>query len=73
MLETRQIGSLEVSVIGLGCNNFGKRLDPAATSAEVHAALDAGINFFDTADIYGETHSEELLGRAPKCARPPSV
>lgn len=64
MLETRQIGSLHVSVIGLGCNNFGKRLDQAATTAVVHAALDAGINFFDTADVYGGTLSEELLGRA---------
>src|SRR5581483_5039711 len=62
--ETRRIGSLEVSVIGLGCNNFGKRLDAAATARVVHAALDAGITFFDTADTYGHTRSEEFLGRA---------
>src|SRR5207253_6411709 len=43
---------------------FGWRLDAAQTSEVVHAALDAGINFFDTADIYGRTHSEEFLGRA---------
>jgi aryl-alcohol dehydrogenase-like predicted oxidoreductase len=63
-LETRRIGSLEVSLVGLGCNNFGWRID-AKTSAEVvDAALDAGINFFDTADIYGEGRSEEFLGKA---------
>lgn len=64
MPQTRAVGSLQVSLVGLGCNNFGKRLDQAGTSAVVHAALDAGINFFDTADVYGETRSEELLGRA---------
>jgi aryl-alcohol dehydrogenase-like predicted oxidoreductase len=63
-LETRRIGSLEVSVVGLGCNNFGVRLDANRTTAVVGAALDAGINFFDTADIYGGTRSEELLGQA---------
>jgi aryl-alcohol dehydrogenase-like predicted oxidoreductase len=63
-METRRIGSLNVSVVGLGCNNFGTRLDADRTAAVVHAALDAGINFFDTADIYGRTRSEEFLGRA---------
>ncbi|HET6675850.1 MAG TPA: aldo/keto reductase [Nitrospiraceae bacterium] len=63
-METRRIGSLTVSVVGLGCNNFGKRLDEGSTAAVVLAALDAGITFFDTADIYGETKSEEFLGRA---------
>src|SRR5438552_2225536 len=63
-VETRKIGSLEVSVVGLGGNNFGGRLDLEATRAVVDAALDAGINFFDTADIYGGTKSEEFLGRA---------
>ena len=63
-METRRIGSLEVSVVGLGCNNFGGRLDAAATASVVDAALDAGINFFDTADIYGGTKSEEYLGQA---------
>lgn len=52
-------------MVGLGCNNFGGRLDEAGTGSVVHAALDAGINFFDTADIYGGGgRSEELLGRA---------
>src|SRR5438552_11719661 len=63
-VETRKIGSLEVSVVGLGGNNFGGRLDLEATRAVVDAALDAEINFFDTADIYGGTKSEEFLGRA---------
>ncbi len=63
-METRRIGSLEVSVVGLGCNNFGWRIDYGAHGAVVDAALDAGIKFFDTADIYGGTKSEEFLGRA---------
>jgi aryl-alcohol dehydrogenase-like predicted oxidoreductase len=63
-MEERRIGSLRVSVLGLGCNNFGRRLDYESTVPVVEAALAAGINFFDTADIYGEGRSEELLGRA---------
>jgi aryl-alcohol dehydrogenase-like predicted oxidoreductase len=63
-MEKRRIGSLQVSVVGLGCNNFGWRLDADATASVVHAALDSGVNFFDTADIYGGTRSEEYLGRA---------
>jgi aryl-alcohol dehydrogenase-like predicted oxidoreductase len=63
-METRRIGSLEVSVVGLGCNNFGGRVDAEGTAQVVHAALDAGINFLDTADIYGGTKSEEYIGRA---------
>lgn len=61
---TRRIGSLEVSVIGVGCNNFGRKLDSEATTKVVDAAIDEGINFFDTADIYGSTRSEEYLGKA---------
>jgi aryl-alcohol dehydrogenase-like predicted oxidoreductase len=63
-MKTRKIGSLDVSIVGLGCNNFGGRIDEQATREVVDAALDAGINFFDTADIYGGTRSEEFLGRA---------
>jgi aryl-alcohol dehydrogenase-like predicted oxidoreductase len=63
-LEKRKIGSLEVSVVGLGCNNFGWRIDAAATAKVVEAALDSGIDFFDTADIYGGGKSEEFLGQA---------
>lgn len=63
-MERRRIASLEVSVTGLGCNNFGWRIDQAASQRAVDAALDAGINFFDTADVYDQGHSEEFLGRA---------
>ena len=62
----RQLGDsgLTVSTVGLGCNNFGRRIDQAATTAVVRAAIDAGITLFDTADIYGDGASEELLGAA---------
>jgi aryl-alcohol dehydrogenase-like predicted oxidoreductase len=63
-METRRIGSLEATVIGVGCNNFGWRIDAEASTRVVDAALEAGINFFDTADIYGEGRSEEYLGKA---------
>jgi aryl-alcohol dehydrogenase-like predicted oxidoreductase len=63
-VQKRRIGSLEVSLCGVGCNNFGARLDEARTAAVVDAAIEAGINFFDTADIYGGTQSEEFLGKA---------
>jgi aryl-alcohol dehydrogenase-like predicted oxidoreductase len=61
----RPLGSsgLTVSVVGLGCNAFGTRIDEQQTQAVVDAALDAGITFFDTADSYGTGASEELLGR----------
>jgi aryl-alcohol dehydrogenase-like predicted oxidoreductase len=62
-METRTIGSLAVSAVGLGCNNFGSRLDYEGTTAVVDAALDAGVNFLDTADRYGGTQGEEFLGR----------
>ena len=63
-MQTRKIGSLEVSVVGLGCNNFGWRIDANATAQVVDAAISSGINFFDTADRYGNGSSEEFLGRA---------
>src|SRR3954453_14258600 len=82
-MEKRTLGRLEVSLVGLGCtnfgrgaeepgrrvvgaggNNFGRRLDEAGSRAVVETALDAGITFFDTADIYGDGRSEEYLGRA---------
>lgn len=63
-MQTRAIGTLDATVVGLGCNNFGTRIDADATANVVHAALDAGIRFFDTADIYGGGRSEEFLGRA---------
>ncbi|HUP01798.1 MAG TPA: aldo/keto reductase [Gemmatimonadota bacterium] len=63
-MKQRQIGSLHVSVVGLGCNNFGKRLDEKESAAVVDAALEAGINLLDTANIYGDGRSEEFIGRA---------
>ncbi len=65
-MEKRKIGSLDVTVVGLGCNNFGWRIDAAATARVVDTALDAGINFLDTADSYGPRQSEEFLGQALK-------
>lgn len=65
-MEIRNLGAsgLRVSAIGLGCNNFGGRIDQAATRAVIHAALDAGITLFDTADVYGERGgSEEAMGQ----------
>jgi aryl-alcohol dehydrogenase-like predicted oxidoreductase len=63
-MDTRTVGSLEVSLVGLGCNNFGMRIDEERSTAVVHAALDVGVTLFDTADIYGGSLSEEFLGRA---------
>jgi aryl-alcohol dehydrogenase-like predicted oxidoreductase len=62
-VEQRKIGSLSVTVVGIGCNNFGARIDETRTEEVVNAALEAGINFFDTADTYATGKSEELLGR----------
>ncbi len=64
-LPTRPLGHSgpPTSIVGLGCNNFGRRLDLDATRSVVDAALDAGVTFFDTADIYGRGESEEQLGR----------
>jgi len=63
-MEMRALGQLSVSVVGLGCNNFGMRIDADRTQLVVDAAIDAGINYFDTAESYGKGQSEEFLGRA---------
>lgn len=63
-MRTARIGTLEVSAIGLGCNNFGRALDARGAARVVDAALDAGVNYFDTASNYGEGQSEGLLGKA---------
>ncbi len=65
-MEFRNVGrsGLQVSVAGLGCNNFGMRIDRDQTAAVVHRALELGVTLFDTADIYGGTRSEEFLGAA---------
>ena len=68
-MQYRELGELQVSVIGLGCNNFGMRLDAQGTKLVVDAAIDAGINYFDTAESYGTGLSEEYLGQAIKGRR----
>ena len=71
-MEYKNLGNsgLRVSVVGLGCNNFGRRCDQAATTAVVEKALDSGITLFDTADVYGPRGlSEEFLGVALKGKR----
>ncbi|HET9242180.1 MAG TPA: aldo/keto reductase [Gaiella sp.] len=65
-METTSLGpsDLQVSRVGLGCNNFGRRLDRDATAAVVEAALEVGITFLDTADVYGGGDSERFIGEA---------
>jgi aryl-alcohol dehydrogenase-like predicted oxidoreductase len=64
-METRPLNTsgLEASIVGLGCNNLGMRIDLDASRAVIEAALDAGVTFFDTADMYGNGQSEEFMGR----------
>ena len=63
-MKTKQLGNsdLEVSVVGVGCMMFGSMCDQDTTTAIIDAAIDEGVNFFDTADIYGK--SEEFVGKA---------
>ncbi|MDA0271257.1 MAG: aldo/keto reductase [Chloroflexi bacterium] len=71
-MEYRNLGNsgLQVSIVGLGTNNFGMRMDAPRAADVVHACLDQGINLFDTADIYGgRGKSEEFLGQALKGRR----
>jgi aryl-alcohol dehydrogenase-like predicted oxidoreductase len=65
-MRIRHVGTsgLVVSVVGLGCNNFGWRLDAQRSRAVVDAALSAGVTLFDTAEVYGDGESEVFLGRA---------
>lgn len=65
-MEYKRIGNsgLQVSVVGIGCNNFGMRIDKDATKLVVDKAIEVGITLFDTADVYGGTKSEEFLGEA---------
>ena len=74
-LETRPAGGgvLQATVVGIGCNNFGRRLDAGATARVVLTALEEGITFFDTADTYGNGQSEEMLGAALKGRREEAV
>jgi aryl-alcohol dehydrogenase-like predicted oxidoreductase len=74
-MEFRRVGEsgLEVSVVGVGCNQFGRRVDAPGAARIVHAALDSGVTFFDTADIYGAGDSERLLGAALKGRRDSAI
>ena len=65
-MKVRKLGESgpQVSVVGLGCNNFGMRIDLEATRKVIHSALDVGITLFDTADIYGNRGgSETMIGQ----------
>ncbi len=64
-METRLLGAsgIQASVVGLGCNNFGMKIDLEASRAVIDTALEVGITCFDTADMYGKGQSEEFLGR----------
>jgi aryl-alcohol dehydrogenase-like predicted oxidoreductase len=64
-MEKRSLGvpGLEASVVGLGCNNFGMKIDLTASRAVIDTAIEAGVTFFDTADIYGNTQSEDFIGQ----------
>jgi aryl-alcohol dehydrogenase-like predicted oxidoreductase len=64
-MRTRKLGPLDVSVVGLGCNNFGRAVDETGTQLVVDAAIESGVTLLDTADIYGNKGgSETLLGKA---------
>src|SRR6202049_4585996 len=66
LLPRRSLGDsgIELPIVGVGCNNFGSRLDYERSALVVHAALDEGIGFLDTSDVYGGGASEEFIGRA---------
>jgi aryl-alcohol dehydrogenase-like predicted oxidoreductase len=68
-LEKRRVGSLSVSVVGIGCENFWNKISPETTFAVVRAAIDAGVNFFDTADYQSGGGCEQILGSALKGRR----
>lgn len=72
-MERRRLGGLNVSVMGLGCNQLGSSCDDRESEAIVHRALDLGINFFDTAEEYGDGESERVLGKALRGRRDEAV
>lgn len=63
-MERRRIGDLEVSIVGLGCNNLGARLDEEGAQSLIDEAWDLGVTYFDTAESYAAGASESILGRA---------
>ena len=64
-MEKRSLGNsgIQASLVGIGCNNFGMKIDLEASRVVINAAIDAGITFFDTADMYGNTKSEDFIGQ----------
>jgi aryl-alcohol dehydrogenase-like predicted oxidoreductase len=72
-MEMRTIGSIPVPLSGIGCNNFGRRIDEERSREVIDAAFGVGATLFDTADLYGDTASEEFLGRALKGRRDEAV
>ena len=71
-MKTRRLGSLEVSALGLGCMGMSQSYGPADEAesiATIHRAIELGVTFFDTAEVYGPFHNEELLGRALRGSR----
>ena len=70
-MEYRQLGSsgLKVSTVGLGTNNFGGRIDAERSAAVLRQCIDEGINFIDTANIYGRSVSEQHIGETVKGIR----
>jgi aryl-alcohol dehydrogenase-like predicted oxidoreductase len=72
-MEMRSIGSIPVPLAGVGCNNFGRRIDEDRAHKVVDAAFEVGATLFDTADLYGSGRSEEFLGRALKSRRDEAV
>jgi aryl-alcohol dehydrogenase-like predicted oxidoreductase len=72
-MEMRSIGSIPVPLAGVGCNNFGRRIDEGRAKEVVDAAFEVGATLFDTADLYGSGASEEFLGKALRSRRDEAV
>ncbi len=72
-METRSIGAIPVPLAGIGCNNFGRRIDESRAREVVDGAFEVGATLFDTADLYGDGRSEEFLGKALRSRRDEAV
>jgi aryl-alcohol dehydrogenase-like predicted oxidoreductase len=72
-VQTRSIGAIPVPLAGIGCNNFGRRIDESRAREVVDGAFEVGATLFDTADLYGDGRSEEFLGKALRSRRDEAV